>query len=114
MSDRALVVFHSADGNHVTPTVYLHWLGSEVPSLIAETKAIMANRSDDPDYAAARFCAVACRGGGNTGVGLMQSPDDIMTNAAKHSHGDAGVILVNAGDFSWKAFGGYLKNSEAA
>lgn len=109
MGDRALVVFHSADKTDVTPTVYLHWLGNDVPALIAETKAVMKGRDDDPSYAAARFCAVACsKSSGNTGIGLNATPDDILTNPAEHSHGDAGVILIDAGTFEWTAHGGYL------
>ncbi len=30
------------------------------------------------------------------------------------SHGDAGVVVVNVNDFSWKAFGGYLKTDDEA
>ena len=109
MGDRALVLFHSGDKSEITPIIYLHWLGREVPNLIAETKLVMASCHDDPSYAAARFCAVACsHSNGNAGIGLLSAPDDVLTNAGEHSHGDAGVILVNAATFEWTAHGGYL------
>lgn len=115
MGDRALVVFHSADGSRVSPTIYLHWLGEKVPDLIQELATVMKGREDDVEYASARFCAIACaHQPGQLSIGLMETPADIMTNAKEHSHGDAGVILVDADTFEWKAYGGYLEDTQAA
>ncbi|MEH2508659.1 hypothetical protein V1291_000013 [Nitrobacteraceae bacterium AZCC 1564] len=116
MGDRALVVFHSADKSETSPTIYLHWLGSDVPALITELASVMKGREDDVSYTAARFCALACgKHSGNSGVGLYDTQDDILTNAKAYTHGDAGVVLVDAKTFEWTAFGGYLaKSGEAA
>lgn len=36
----------------------------------------------------------------------MLSPKEVICN---YSHGDAGVVVVNTRDYSWKAYGGYLQ-----
>lgn len=115
MGDRALVIF-KADRD-VSPTVYLHWHGSDVPELVGILKERMAGRIGDACYACARFTGI-CHNNidGNLGLGLMNTPEhvqaavlgedrDVLLN---YSHGDAGVVVVDATDFSWKAFGGYL------
>lgn len=127
MGDRALVVFQ--DGDRYSPVTYLHWSGYEVPELLTKHRELMLGRENDVDYAAARFVGICHEHTGvdsNTGLGMWNLTDAERTalglpadddNKAHHmselSHGDAGFILVNAGDFSWRAWGGYLRNSEA-
>lgn len=117
MGDRALVIFTDSDKQEISPTTYLHWAGSDVPMLVNRLAALMADRKNDCSYASARFtgiCHEHCTG--NLSVGLQNTPQDIETaiqhddaaTIAEYSHGDAGVIVVNAGDFTWKAYGGYL------
>jgi hypothetical protein len=115
MGDRALVVFHAEET--ISPTVYLHWNGSEVPELLAELKERMQGRFGDIDYATARFIG-GChdRIPGNLSLGVFNNKLTIgdLNDAAvmrKHSHGDAGFVVVNVDDFSWVAYGGYLEEA---
>ena len=112
MGHRALVIFH--DEHRISPSVYLHWHGGDVPNLIAELAAYMTDRRGDADYAAARFTGLCHRLiDGNLSLGIMSN--DLrradLDNAAvleEMSHGDAGVVIVDTDDFTWKAYGGYL------
>lgn len=122
MGDRALIIFK--DKTEVSPVVYLHWMGSEVPELLKEHKKLMTGREDDLSYAAARFVGIchAKNADSNTGLGMFNLPEDkikaVLEGDAKvlddYSHGDAGVVVVDAVDFSWKAYGGYLSRKKAA
>lgn len=114
MGDRALVVFYSSNGDEVSPIIYLHWNGRNVPAWLEATKSIMTGRMGDAGYAAARFCGYAASQiPGNLSLGLMNVQDagDLCANPEKYSHGDAGLILVNADTFEWKSYGGYLKRT---
>lgn len=111
MGDRALVIFKH--GEEFSPTIYLHWMGSDVPDLLAEHRAFMGDSADDLDYTAARFVGLCASktSGDKTGIGIFNTDaatltDDESLKAA--SHGDAGVILVSLPSFEWKAYGGYL------
>lgn len=125
MGDRVLVIFHDQDDNgktnEVSPTVYLHWSGSNVLSMIAELSKLMEHRKNDASYAAARFTGIAHVSiEGNSSLGVFETDRDLRNalltgdvesvakNANEMSHGDAGVILVNCKDFTYSAFGGYL------
>jgi hypothetical protein len=122
MGDRALVIF--TDGNEVSPTVYLHWHGQQVPELLKEIAALMADRLDDVSYTAARFIGI-CHNSikGNLSLGVLDTDaalrEAILTSdagaIAQHSHGNAGVVVVNvsAPAFSWAAYGGYLSKKKA-
>jgi hypothetical protein len=112
MGDRALIIFYDSD--RVSPGVYLHWDGSHVPDWLEELKRLMQGRYGDAQYAAARFIGICHnRIDGNLSLGVISNR---LTPAAMHrrarleqlSHGDAGVVVVNTDDFSWKAYGGYL------
>lgn len=120
MGDRALVVFEVNDS--VSPVVYLHWSGSRVPELIEELKELMQGREGDLSYTVARFIGI-CHShiGGNLSLGVWNLPVDLLiavqtrraSSAAEremeeYSHGDAGLVIVNATDFTWQAYGGYL------
>lgn len=124
MGDRALVIFTDKDKTEVSPTVYLHWDGSNVPARIEALKTLMGKRTNDVPYAAGRFvgiCHVANTG--NLSLGIMQTPDNVRQAIIsgevvdvvlkEYSHGDAGVVVVDCSDFSWKSYGGYLKPEAA-
>ena len=118
MGDRALVIFH--DRYRISPTVYLHWHGSEVPEILRDLAETMKGRFGDAEYAAARFTGLCHRRiPGNLSLGLMGNRlrrDDLQDAAVleEMSHGDAGVVIVDTGDFTWKAYGGTLAEYRAA
>lgn len=108
MGDRALVVFRSADKTIVSPTVYLHWSGHAVPELIEKLAVLMNDRRDDVPYACARFIGLCHEHiPGNLSLGVSETPLDVYETDS-YSHGDAGVVVVDASTFKWKAHGGYL------
>src|SRR5262249_23619068 len=45
MGDRALLIF--TDNTDVSPVIYLHWHGSQVPELLRQHKDLMASRGAD-------------------------------------------------------------------
>jgi hypothetical protein len=116
MGDRALIVF--TDGTDVSPVIYLHWSGSQVPALLQQHKALMATRGADVQYAAARFVGIvhATMPDSNLSLGIWNTDDTlrpaVLGGAARElaeiSHGDAGFVVVDVNDYSWKAYGGYL------
>lgn len=125
MGDRAIVIF--TDGAEVSPAIYLHWNGTEVPAWLKEHKEMMADRTGDVAYAAARFVGIAhTKITGNLSLGMWNlTPEQIDRIRGAHpstspeteltamSHGDAGVALVNVNDFTWKGYGGYLEEAPA-
>jgi hypothetical protein len=112
MGDRALVIFY--DDNGISPTVYLHWHGDKVPEHLAELAEYMKGRYGDAEYAAARFtglCHNLMDGNLSLGIWSNELKKDDLTNIgllSDMSAGDAGVVIVNTGDFTWQAYGGYL------
>jgi hypothetical protein len=112
MGDRALIIFHDKDT--ISPSVYLHWHGDAVPEVLRELAEYMQGRYGDAQYAAARFTGLCHRRiGGNLSLGIMSNQlrhADLGDEAALEamSPGNAGVVVVDTGDFSWKAYGGYL------
>lgn len=118
MGNRACVIFF--DRTRVSPTVYLHWHGSAVPVWIEQLKARMEGRFGDASYAAARFVGI-CHDTieGNLSLGVFSntlSHADLRSTdqLEQESPGDAGIIIVDTSDFSWKAYGGYLINSHGS
>jgi hypothetical protein len=121
MGDRAVVVFR--DESNVSPTVYLHWNGSDVPRLLSELKETMKGREGDLSYSCARFVGI-CHNAipGNLSLGLWPTPGDIARTVlskepigllmAEYSHGDAGFIVVDVRNFTWKTYAGYLESNE--
>ena len=122
MGDRALITF--TDGEDVSPVVYLHWSGSSVPALLEEHKVLMASRGADVPYAAARFVGIvhATMPEQNLSLGIWNAARDTRRavlsadrdELADMSHGDAGFVVVDVRDYSWKAYGGYLAASRRA
>lgn len=128
MGDRALVVFYDKKLGRVSPTVYLHWLGEQVPALLEKHAEFMSTRKGDLDYAIARFIGIChCEiPDTNLSLGVHETPQDVkdailnlghtsvdVGEAANeeiegYSHGDAGVVVVDCNTFKWEAFGGYL------
>jgi hypothetical protein len=112
MGNRALVLFF--DQYRISPTVYLHWHGGEVPDILRDLAEYMKGRYGDAEYAAARFTGLCHqRISGNLSLGIVANSlrhaelHDAATLTAL-SHGDAGVVVVDTRDFTWKAYGGYL------
>ena len=124
MGDRVLVIF--TDGAEVSPTVYLHWNGTATPALLARLKDLMKGREGDVQYSAARFIGICHKHiEGNLSLGtwntepatieaIRKKSADLASVLENESHGDAGVVLFNVNDMTWKAYGGYLAKEEAA
>jgi len=112
MGDRALIVFYDED--HISPSVYLHWHGSQVPELLGHLAEYMKGRYGDAQYAAARFTGLCHRLiPGNLSLGILLDTlrrEDLADGALLRdmSNGNAGVVIVDTADFTWKAYGGYL------
>lgn len=103
MGDRALVLFHNGKEN--SPVIYLHWSGSVVLPLVQRVREVMAERTGDVSYTAARFVGLACfRLPGNCSIGVWNGPDnlEVARQTDPKSHGDSGVWLVDCRD--WTVF----------
>lgn len=115
MGDRATILFFDRD--QVSPTVYLHWHGHEVPDWVDILAQRMQGRTGDAAYAAARFVGLCHeRIAGNLSLGITSNPlrprgltqtDTLL----KLSPGNAGVVVVDTTDFTWRAYGGYLAHN---
>jgi hypothetical protein len=112
MGNRALIIFHDKDT--ISPSVYLHWLGDAVPEILRDLAEYMKDRYGDAEYAAARFTGLChMRISGNLSLGIVRNALtradlDNASALAAMSHGNAGLVVVDTGDFTWKAYGGYL------
>ena len=112
MGDRASVIFF--DRECVSPTVYLHWHGDAVPAWLGSLTSLMTNRRNDAAYAAARFIGL-CHGHIAGYLSLGVTSNDLTHRdlrdgelLAELSPGNAGLVVVNTADFTWRAYGGYL------
>lgn len=107
MGDRAVVRFRAGDS--VSPVVYLHWSGSDVPALLNTTAKIMKGRDGDPSYACARFTYVACDVNGGADYNLSVGVQNEF-----ESHGDAGAFEIDVSRRPWrvKHWGGYKPRFE--
>ena len=113
MGDRALVVFKRIDTNinvaerraQYSPIIYLHWGGEKVPELLSKLRKLMTSRGEDLNYQAARFVGICHdENPGNLSLGMWNLPDN-FTESADQSHGDAGLIVVDIKDYSFKQYG---------
>lgn len=105
MGDRAIIQMKR--GSEVSPVLYLHWDGTEVRRIIAETKERMKDRHDDLGYSFARLVQIAIRGNsGCLSYGVYNAPSTITET---DSHGDAGCFLIDISNPEWQVetFGGY-------
>lgn len=116
MGNRACVVFF--DDTNVSPTVYLHWHGDAVPEWLNQLKARMTGRYSDASYAAARFVGI-CHSyiDGNLSLGISSNTLSVadvhrQPRMEMASPGNAGIVVVNTSDFTWKAYGGYLDQAK--
>ena len=116
MGNRACIVFFDRD--RVSPTVYLHWHGDAVPSWLEQLKDVMTGRFNDASYAAARFVGIChAQIGGNLSLGLW-SNDLTVADVRKpermedESPGNAGIVVVDTRDFTWKAYDGTLADGD--
>jgi hypothetical protein len=116
MGNRACIVFF--DRNRVSPTVYLHWHGDAVPGWLGQLKELMSGRFGDASYAAARFVGI-CHANinGNLSLGLSSNDFSLADVLNKdrmeaESPGNAGIVVVDTGDFCWNAYGGYLAEKD--
>jgi len=112
MGDRAHVLFF--DDSIVSPMIYLHWHGSYIPQWLDELKALMATRRRDAAYAAARFAGL-CHTyiPGNLSLGITSTHLRLANLSdtrllEQMSPADAGIVVVDTADFTWRAYGGYL------
>lgn len=106
MGDRVLVVFKCKE--EFSPTVYVHWGGSSVWSLLEKAAPIM--RRGDLHYATARFIGTCHESSPRRalGLGVFGPPvDEGELYSAGFSRGDAGVILVDVDTGEALAFNGY-------
>lgn len=120
MSDPALVVFKDRDT--ISPIIYLHGNGCEVPKMLLKLAALMRDRRNDAQYAAARFCGIAhthyvsCYGLGlfNTDAEVQQAiRDSDALVLGNMSHGGPGFVVVDCANFSWQTYDGYLGSGQA-
>jgi hypothetical protein len=118
MGNRACVIFY--DSKRVSPTVYLHWHGESVPAWLEQLKHLMDGRFDDAEYAAARFVGIAHqRIEGNLSLGVLSNSLTLVEIHDEHrmesaSPGNAGMVVVETRDFTWRAYGGYLAKTGRA
>jgi hypothetical protein len=112
MGNRAFVIFF--DRHTVSPTVYLHWHGDSVPAWLDQLKDRMTGRHSDASYAAARFVGI-CHAdiSGNLSLGILSNDYSLADVQSEYSMepespGNAGVVVVDTSDLTWKAYGGYL------
>lgn len=116
MGDR--VLFLVKDKHEVSPVIYGHWCGEYALSYVEQLRELMNGR-DDMQYAAARLVGIIHSEvpNDNTGLGIwntspklqkavLEGDETVIGNA---SHGDAGVVIIDADDnYSCKFYGGYL------
>jgi hypothetical protein len=113
MGDRVLLqVIKRNELPGYSPVIYCHWLGGMAVEAVKRLAVRMNERRGDVDYIAARLLQEVINGDdGDTGFGLMHA-DKVLT--AEDSHGDAGIILVNADTFEMTFLGGYLSHGHGS
>jgi hypothetical protein len=116
MGDRASIIF--TDDRMISPTVYLHWHGQAVSDWLDVLSIRMTGRPGDASYAAARFVGLCHeRIDGNLGLGIQSNGfthADLKNPSVLEavSPGNAGVVVVDTRDFTWRAYGGYLATTD--
>ena len=111
MGDRVLFQVVSKDSGKFGPVVYAHWSGENAPEIVRELKARMGTRTDDIAYATARLLQVAMgKDAGGTGFGVWNASAVLIE---KDSHGDAGIVLIDADTYEPTYIGGYLARRAA-
>lgn len=105
MGDRVLMQIVSEAENG--PVVYGHWCGHEAPNIIKRFVGRMGGRKGDVSYLTARLLQEAMGDDqGDTGFGVFNSEQRL---AADDTHGDAGIVLIDAQTLECECLGGYLQ-----
>ena len=106
MGNRAIVVFKN--GSEVSPRVYLHWGGSQVPQVLARWWELMEGRRGDESYGAARFIGLCHETfSGNMSLGVFSGERELNScDWNDESPGDAGVFLVDTNTGEVERFDG--------
>lgn len=104
MGDRALIHVKGSPCS-----TYLHWGGHEALDLLK--KAVPRMRQGDDSYSQARLTGVIHEvSDGNTGLGLVDAPEDLDdATLKKYSPGDAGVIVYDCSTGKATLHAGYLE-----
>lgn len=89
------------------PVVYSHWGGEEAPTVTRALSNRMQDRIGDVSYASARLVQEAIGNStGSTEFGIWNADGILQEN---DSHGDGGIVLIDANTFQCECFGGYYK-----
>lgn len=112
MGNRAVIQLIQPNGDSKTqfelsPVLYLHWEGSNVPALLELFHdKFLSDRLDDLQYGFARLVGHAVRNDlyGTTGFGVWNQPE-LITLA--DSQDDAGIFLVDISNKAVFYGGGY-------
>lgn len=112
MGERVIYQVISPTNREFSPAIYSHWGGEVANAVVAALKEQMSDRSFDVEYCAARLieCVIRTEGieGASTGLGIWNT-QGVLT--AKDSNGDAGVILINCEDWTYKTIDSYWRPS---
>lgn len=112
MGDRVLLQIVKKSPKEFSPAIYCHWLGGDAIMAVKRLAVRMEDRRGDVPYATARLIQeVINNEDGNLGFGIWNTKK-VLT--AKDSHGDAGVILVDADTFEMTFLGGYLSHGNGS
>ena len=107
MGDRVLIQIVSTDRKEFSPVAYGHWCGDHTPEIVARLKArMLPGRPGDVAYTFARVIQEMTAG--DTGALSFGAWNEPAILTAADSHGDAGVVLIDATTFRCKCLGGYL------
>lgn len=118
MGDRVIMQIvqrNRLTGDTFGPMVYGHWAGHSTPDIVEALATKMQDRLGDVAYQSARLVQMILDNGGssiqrnNCGIGLYNST---AVATVDDSHGDAGVVLIDADTFKCECFGGYLRVSD--
>ena len=87
-----------------------------MPNYLDELKELMAARRGDASYACARFIGIchSTTPASALSLGVFNTDEGRVYRGewSAISHGDAGVVVVDCGDFSWRAYAGYLAEAK--
>lgn len=110
MGDR--VLFQVVNGKEIGPVVYAHWSGSKAKEIVFKLASRMANRLGDVSYTSARLVQEVCESVSDKShsVGVWSAKSKLK---AADSHGDAGIVLIDANTFECTYLGGYLVTEAA-
>lgn len=103
MGERALIQLIDKERN-CSPTLYLHWGGGEVGSILSRLQKRMDGRRNDIEYGFARLVQEAINGDdGNLSFGVSNQ-STIISDA--YSPGDAGAFVVDVSTTPWTVWCG--------